>query len=217
MHIELPDQPDSAVARLSLLPGDSVTARAGTLLAMSPHMKVSTVDCLRPTDDAPRSVGKIIAGDRFICNRFECLGQPADLWLGNDVPGDLLCLNFERQSLIVNRRIFVAAAGAIALSAYSPAGTGTWLRVNGSGNLILAAFGALSPITVQREYRLAPGHIVAFTDSLEFDWSEQRRRWQTGFFRRGDAYCCFRGRGTLWYQSHDPTRFARHQPIRQPA
>ncbi len=216
MQIECPDQPGSAITRLSLLPNDAVTARAGTLLAMSRPLRVSNVDCLRPADTNTARPAKIIAGDRFICNRFECDGQPADLWLGHDFPGEARCLELSGQSLIVNPPVFVAATGAIVLTPYTPLATETWLKVGGSGNLILAAFGALSSITVEREYRLARNQVAAFSDTLEVDWPESRRRWRSRFFRRDNAWCCFRGRGKLWYQSHDPKRFGAGIGRRQP-
>lgn len=217
MHIELLNQPGSTVAKFSMLPEEVVAARAGTLLAMSAHLKVSTKDCIKPASEVSRPTGRIIEGDRFICNHFRCSEQTGDLWLGNDLPGDMLSLEFGHQAMIINRYSFLAATGPIELSPHTPAASACWLKITGTGNLVLSAFGSISRLAVEREYQVAMDHIVAFSNSLEVDWPGKRRRWSNRLFRSDNAYCRISGRGTLWYQSHDPEQFGNRLPCGQPS
>lgn len=217
MHIELLNQPGNTIAKIAVLPGESVTTKAGTLLSMSAHLQVSTKDCLKLTGETIPSKRRVIEGDRFICNHYECTTQPADLLLGSDLPGDMLIHELTRQGLIVNRHSFLAATQAIEIRPHNPIGSGDWLRISGSGTVVLSAFGALSRISVEREYQMVTGHIVSFGDSLEVAWPGKDRSWRTRVFRPDTTYCHFRGRGMLWYQSHNPDRFGHqltyHQPV----
>lgn len=217
MHIELLNQPGNTIAKIALLPNETVTTKGGTLLAMSPHLQVVTKDCLKPADDISRSTRRVIEGDRFIGNHYECTREDAELWLGNDLPGDMLLLEVGRQSLIVNRESFLAATATIEICPHHLPGPASWLKISGSGTLVLSAFGALSRIPVEREYQFVPGHIVAFNASLDTVWPGEDRSWRTRLLRSDNAYCRFSGRGNVWYQSHDPARFGAHLTCQPPA
>lgn len=217
MHIELLNQPGNAIAKFTLQPGETVTTKAGSLLAMSTPLQVSTKDCLKPAGEIIPPARRIIDGDRFICNHFECNKQPADLWLGNDLPGDMLLLEPGRQNLIINRHSFLAATTSIEISSHNRIEPGNWLKISGSGTVVLSAFGALSRIPVEREYQIVASHIVAFSDALDTIWPGQSRSWRLRMLKPDSAYCLFSGRGIVWYQSHAPDRFGlqltRHQPV----
>jgi uncharacterized protein (AIM24 family) len=63
------------------------------------------------------------------------------------------------------------------------------------------------PIEVDGEYIVDTGHIVAFEPSLKFNISKVGESWLSSFLGGEGFVCRFKGKGTVWCQSHNPKSF----------
>ena len=82
-----------------------------------------------------------------------------------------------------------------------------WIRMSGSGPLILSAFGAIYPIQVDGEVIVDTGHIVAFEESLSWDITKAGKSWVSSFLGGEGLVAKFKGQGTVWCQSHNADSF----------
>ena len=79
--------------------------------------------------------------------------------------------------------------------------------MKGSGKIILSSFGAIYPVEVDGEYIVDTGHIVAFNETLNFSITKAGKSWWHSFLGGEGLVCKFKGRGTVWCQSHNPSSF----------
>ena len=84
-----------------------------------------------------------------------------------------------------------------------------WLDISGKGSLLLSSFGAIYEITVNGEYIVDTGHIVAFEKSLTFDIKKAGASWVGAFLGGEGLVCRFKGQGRIFCQTHNPGAFGR--------
>jgi len=82
-----------------------------------------------------------------------------------------------------------------------------WLNLKGRGKIVLSSFGAIYPIEVDGEYIVDSGHIVAFNETLNFSITKAGSSWLQSFLGGEGLVCKFKGKGTVWCQSHNPKSF----------
>ena len=82
-----------------------------------------------------------------------------------------------------------------------------WLRMSGSGKLVLSSYGAIYPIQVNGEYIVDTGHIVAFNETLNFTLTKAGKSWIGSMLGGEGIVCKFHGQGTVWCQSHNAPSF----------
>jgi uncharacterized protein (TIGR00266 family) len=82
-----------------------------------------------------------------------------------------------------------------------------WLHLNGTGTVVLSSFGAIYPIEVDGEHIVDTGHIVAFNETLNFTLTKAGKSWISSILGGEGLVCKFKGRGTVWCQSHNPPGF----------
>ena len=214
MHISLHHQPGNTAARVLLAPGESCTTEAGAMIAMSAHMKLETSTHKRGKGSIGRAVKRLLAGESLFLNHFYCEGTEGEVWLGTDLAGDMQSLRLDEESLIVQGGSFLAAESAVnidmAWQGFKSFFSGErifWVKLEGTGNILLSSFGAIYPIDVDGEVIVDTGHIVAFEETLDFSISKAGRSWISSFLGGEGLVCRISGRGRVWCQSHNPGNF----------
>ena len=80
------------------------------------------------------------------------------------------------------------------------------IRCSGHGDLWFNTYGALLEVDVTGDYVVDTGHIVAFTDGL--DYSVTKVGGYKSLFLSGEGLVCrFRGEGKVWIQSRKAPAF----------
>lgn len=85
----------------------------------------------------------------------------------------------------------------------------SFLKVSGSGDLLLGSFGRIIELEVEDELTVDTGHLVAFESSLEYTISKASSSWLQAFLSGEGFVMKFRGRGRCLIQSHNPTEFGK--------
>lgn len=214
MQINFMHQPGNTAARIVLSPGETVTVEGGAMIAMSGHLGVETTTHKKGSGGFLKAVKRLIAGESLFLNHFTAEREAGELWLGSALAGDMMRYDLDSETLIVQSGSFVACEHNVNIDmgwqGFKNLVSGEslfWLRLNGKGAVILNSFGAIYPVEVDGEHIVDTGHIVAFNETLDFSLTKAGKSWLSSFFGGEGLVCKFRGKGTVWCQSHNPGSF----------
>lgn len=215
MQIEITHRPGAAAARVRLEPGEVLTAEGGSMIAM--HGDVTLETTTRGTGGGLLKAAKrLFAGESFFLNHFTAGRGRAEVWLSQSLLGDMISRELNQETLVVRAGSFVACSSGISMDVgwqgFKNLVSGEslfWLCVRGCGKLILSSYGAIYPIRVDGEYIVDTGHIVAFDETLDFALTKAGKSWLSSILGGEGLVCRFRGRGTVWCQSHNPPGFGK--------
>lgn len=216
MNVEIVYGPGAAASRVSLSSGESITAEGGAMIAMSGDMNIQTSTRQRKGGGFLKSAKRMLGGESFFINHFTAGGGGGEVWLATTLAGDMMQYDLAGESLIVQGGSWVASDPGVEIDVGWQgfksilAGEGLfWLNLKGRGKVILSSFGAIYPVEVDGETIVDSGHIVAFNETLDFSLTKAGSSWVSSILGGEGLVCRFKGRGTVWCQSHNPSGFGR--------
>ncbi len=214
MQIDFMHQPGNTAARIALTAGETVTVEGGAMIAMSGHLAVETTTHKKGAGGLLKAVKRMFAGESLFLNHFTATTAPGEVWLGSALAGDMMRYELDNETLIVQGGSFVACEHAVNIDmgwqGFKNLLSGEslfWLRLSGRGQVVLNSFGAIYPVEVDGEYIVDTGHIVAFNETLDFELTKAGKSWLSSILGGEGLVCKFKGRGTVWCQSHNPGSF----------
>ena len=215
MKTEILHSPGNAAARVSLEAGETVTAEGGAMIAIGGEVSIETTTQQKGQGGGLLKAAKrLLGGDSFFLNHFTAGAAGGEVWLAQTLPGDMMKMALEGQSIIVQAGSFVACSTGVGMDVgwqgFKNLFSGEsmfWLRIGGTGRLILSSYGAIYPVPVNGEYIVDTGHIVAFDETLNFKLSKAGKSWWSSFLGGEGLVCKFQGQGTVWCQSHNASSF----------
>lgn len=214
MDISIEFSPGNAAAKLTLSPGETCTAEAGAMIAMSGDMQITTSMHQRSGGGLIQAMKRTVAGESFFLNHFTPGAAGGEVYLAATLPGDMMTHELDQETLIVQAGSFVACEDGIDLDVgwqgFKTIFSGEsllWLRLSGSGQVVFNSFGAIYPEEVDGTKIVDTGHIVAFSESLKFSVAKAGTGWISSFLSGEGLVCRFAGRGTVWCQSHNADAF----------
>ncbi|MFZ6767981.1 TIGR00266 family protein [Undibacterium sp. Di26W] len=214
MQVELVSQPGNTAAKVSLRPGEVCTAESGAMLAMSSNMQITTTTHKKQGGSLLKAAKRLLGGESLFLNHFEPQSTPGEVWLGTDLAGDMVVLPLNNDNLIVQGGSFLACDEGIEIDlgwqGFKSLLSGEsifWLKLKGKGTAVLSSFGAIYPIEIDGDYIVDTGHIVAFSETLQFSITKAGKSWLQSILGGEGLVCKFSGRGTVWCQSHNESSF----------
>lgn len=216
MKTEILQRPSNTIAKIDLTAGEEITSEGGAMVAMSPGLSVDTTTHKRGKGSFRKSMKRMFSGESIFMNHYKCEAPEATIFLAPTLSGDLVHKKMEGKTLIVQGSSYVASTGDVELdigwqgfkSIIAKEGM-FWIKLSGSGEVILNAFGAIYPVEVDGEYIVDTGHVVAFEEGLDFKLSKAGSSWIGSFMGGEGIVSRFHGKGTIWCQSHNQTTFGR--------
>lgn len=214
MDIEILQQPDSAIAKVTLANHEELVAEAGTMIAMSDFINVSTTLRQGKGGGIISGIKRMAAGESLFLSVF-CSYQPeGEIFLAPRLMGDILQYEMQGNELVVQAASYLASASGVNLdigfqglkSLFSGESI-FWLTISGHGPVLLSSFGGIYQIDVSGEYIVDTGHIVAFEKSLDFKITKAGSSWLGAFLGGEGLVCHFYGQGRLYCQTHNPGAF----------
>jgi uncharacterized protein (TIGR00266 family) len=224
MKVELLHQPDSAIARINLNAGEEIIAEAGTMIAMSGFINVSTTLRQGKGGGILGGFKRMLGGESLFLSVFRSPTANGEIYLAPKLMGDILTYQLTPTGLVVQASSYLAGSNGVDIDlgfqGFKSLFSGEsvfWLDISGNGTLLLASFGAIYEIEVNGEYIVDTGHIVAFEKSLKFEITKPGSSWIGAFLGGEGLVCRFKGRGKLFCQTHNPGAFGQLVGSKLPA
>ena len=214
MQVEIFSGPGNSAAKINLAPNETCTAEAGAMISMSHDMSVDTTTHKKGSGGVLKGAKRLFAGESFFLNHFTPGPGGGEVWVAPTLAGDMMAYELANEKMIVQGGSFVAAEPGVEIDlgweGFKSLFSGEslfWIHLSGSGKVVLNSFGAIYPVSVDGDYIVDTGHIVAFNETLDFSITKAGKSW-VGSFLGGEALVCkFSGKGTVWCQSHNPHSF----------
>lgn len=210
MEYVIKHQPSYASLHLRLGSGEHIKAEAGAMVTMTNGLEVETKMGSGFLSAIKR---KLFGGESFFFNYYRAT-CPADLVLAPDMPGDILPLRLQGQTILVQASSYLASVDSVHVQSRFGGlktlfgGEGLFLlEVSGTGEVFLNSYGAIIPIEVNSRYTIDTGHIVAFDSSLQFEVKRAGGSWKSTFLSGEGLVADFSGRGRVWIQTRVSTGF----------
>ncbi|ACA84756.1 MULTISPECIES: TIGR00266 family protein [Shewanella] len=214
MEIELLYRPGNTAAKVTLEEGQTITTESGAMIAMSGNMDITTTTHKKKSGGFLKAAKRMLAGESLFLNHFEPKQGSGELFLGSSLAGDMMTMDLDNESLIVQNSSYMASSEGIDVdmgwqgfkSLFSGESV-IWLNLKGQGKILISSFGAIYPVEVDGEYIVDSGHIVAFDETLDFSITKAGKSWWHSYLGGEGLVCKFKGKGTVWCQSHNPSSF----------
>lgn len=216
MNTEILHGPGNAAARITLDPNETITTEGGAMIAMSAHLNLTTSTRQKGQGGLLKAAKRLLSGESFFLNHYTAGSAGGEVYLATTLPGDMMKLALTGGSLIVQGGSFVACSDGVSMDmswqgfkSFLSGERAFWLRIGGSGDVVLSSYGAIYPIEIDGEYIVDTGHIVAFDETLNFRLSKAGKSWIGSMLGGEGIVCRFQGRGVVWCQSHNAPSFGR--------
>jgi uncharacterized protein (TIGR00266 family) len=216
MRHEILDSPDFALLKFAFeREGEKVVAESGAMVSMSADLTMQTSMRGGLLSAAKR---KLMGGESLFQNTFTASKPGQELLLAPSVEGDI-----RRHVLAAGETLFLQSGNYVAHVGDELVLDTKWggvksffggigffmLRVTGPGELYYNSYGAIREVPIQPAagYVCDTGHIVGFTEGLEYN-VQKFGGWKGLFFSGEGLICHFRGSGTLYLQTRNAASLA---------
>lgn len=215
LNVDLQMRPGSTAAVVKLKPGEEFTAEAGSMIAMSPSVSITTSSQQKKSGGSIlKSLKRMLSGESFFLNHYKAGSEGGTVFLSTTMAGDMMVKELRGEGIIVQGGSYVASSPDITIdmsfqgfkNLVSKEGL-FWLAIKGQGTVVVNSFGAIYPIEVNGEYIVDTGHIVAFDENLNFTLTKAGKSWISSILGGEGLVCKFKGQGTVWVQSHNTSTF----------
>ncbi len=215
MKLDILNQPDSAIVKIDLAPNEEFVAEAGSMVAMSTGIEVSTTLRRGKGGGVFGGLKRMVAGESLFLSVFRTGAVPGEVFLAPKLLGDILPYQLQgTQGLVVQATGYLASTPQVdvdlGFQGFRSLLSGEsifWLTVTGQGLVLLSAFGAIYEVDVDGEYVVDTGHIVAFEQSLTFSIGKVNASWWGAILGGEGLVCRFKGKGKIYCQTHNPGAF----------
>ena len=216
MEIDILQQPDSSIAKVTLSANEELIAEAGAMIAMSDFLNVSTTLRQGKGGGIMGGLKRMLAGESLFLSVFRCYQPEGEVFLAPPLMGDMVLYEMQGNELIVQSSSYLACASGVDIdlgfTGFKSVFSGEsifWLSITGNGPVILSSFGGIYEIDVDGEYIVDTGHIVAFENTLDYRITKVGDSWIGAFLGGEGLICRFQGRGKVYCQTHNARGFGR--------
>lgn len=175
MNVEVLYRPSYSIAKVSLDANEAISAESGAMVSMSAGIEVETGTRGGLLKSLTRSV---LGGESFFINTFRASGSGGEIMLAPTLPGDVMTVSLSGEPLLVQSGSFLASADGVEVDT-KWGGAKTFfareglfmLHCSGQGELVMASYGAMHEVELGQGESITvdTGHLVAFTETLDFN------------------------------------------------
>ena len=208
-------------ALVTLQPGEEFVSEAGAMYRASGNMEIEVKTRKREGGSLwgalKEGAKAMFAGESFFLSTYRIKDkQPGEVGLAPVLQGEVASPAVGRETWICAGGSFLGASGGVELDTqyqglkrgmFSGEGM-VYVRASGQGELLVSAYGRISEIEVRGGITIDNGHIVAFSEGLEYDIGKAGG-WIASALSGEGLVLKFRGNGRILVQSHDRDRLGR--------
>jgi uncharacterized protein (TIGR00266 family) len=211
MNHEILYRPSYSLLKVTLGPGEAISAEGGAMVAMSAGVAIETSMKGGLFGALKKSV---LGGESFFTNTFRA-PNGGEVCFAPSLPGDLFAVELSNQTMFAQSGAYVAASPEIAVDT-KWGGAKTFiskegfflLKLSGTGRLFLSSYGAIheKPLAAGEKYIVDTGHVVAFDESVKYEVKRVGGLKSTLFSGEG-LVCELTGPGRLLLQTRSEDAF----------
>ena len=175
MEISIDYRPSYATAKVELDPAEEIVVEGGAMVAMSSDLELQT----KARGGFFKSLGRAtFGGESFFLNTYKAPASGGKIYLAPALPGDMMVMEMTGETLMVQSGGYIASSPALEVDT-KWSGSKTFfaseglimLKVHGTGNLIISAYGAIEEIVLGpgEKFTVDTGHLVTFTEGMGFN------------------------------------------------
>jgi uncharacterized protein (TIGR00266 family) len=200
--------PDFSMLTVDLPAGKTLRVEASAMASMDTNIKMKT--------KMKGGLGRFLSGESLFINEFTAESAAGKISIAPGPPGDLAHVYLNNQTIYLQNSAFVACGMDVkteskwqGLTKGFFSGESLFLvRCSGTGDLWFNTFGSMIELDASRDrYLIDTGHIVAFTEGLEYSISRVGG-YKSLFFSGEGLVCRFQGSGKIWVQTRAVGAFA---------
>ena len=212
MRTDISYSPAYAVATIHLDQGESVSAEAGAMMAMTPNVEISTSTKGGMLKGFKRSV---LGGESFFLNTFTAIGPDARVLVAPALVGDIVTWPLTGGTVYVQSGSYLAAPDSInvdskwggAKTFFSKEGL-FMLKCSGVGDLLVSSYGAIHHVDLAagESYYVDTGHMVGWDEGVSYE-VQKAGNWKTTFLGGEGLIVKLTGPGRAYVQTRSPSGF----------
>ena len=100
MEVKVQHGPGGAAARVCLAANESLTSEAGSMIAMTDGIQVTSTTHKKGGGAILKALGRKLAGETFFLNHFTAGRDGGDVWVAPALTGDVICTELQGSSLV---------------------------------------------------------------------------------------------------------------------
>lgn len=171
MQVEILYRPSYSLGVVTLAPNEQIRAEAGAMVSMSEGITLET----KAEGGLFKSLSRaILGGESFFQNFFTAPPQGGEITFAPELPGDVFTLTLNNERLLVQTGSYLASERGIevnaklSLKAFEAMEDFALLEISGSGQLLLASYGAIHEKVLRdgETYIVDSTHLVAFSADM---------------------------------------------------
>jgi len=193
-------KPDYSFLTVKIPAGKTLKVEASAMATMDTNIQMKT--------KFKGGLGRFITGESLFINEFTAQNGSGEISIAPPAPGDMEHLYLDNQVVYLQNSAFVASDPSLSIETKWQGLTKGFfsgenlflIKVSGRGDLWFNTYGGIMAIDVKDAYVVDTGHIVAFTEGLEYRVS--RIGGYKSLFFSGEGFVCrFSGQGKVWIQT----------------
>lgn len=193
-------KPDFGYLTINVPAGKMVKVEAAAMAGMDTNMEMKT--------KLKGGFKRFLSGESLFINEFTAKNGNAEIQIAPASPGDIDHVYLDNESIFLQNSAFVASGSEIdvqskwqGLTKGFFSGENLFLiKCTGTGDVWFNSYGGIIPIDVDGSYVVDTGHIVAFTEGLDYSVS-MVGGYKSLFFSGEGLVCRFSGAGRVWIQT----------------
>ena len=206
-------RPSFALAHVQLDAGETLRTESGAMVGMSSNLRLEA----KMEGELLKALGRsMLAGESFFQSTYTSDGGPGEILLAPATPGDIMGVELNNQSFMVQKGSYLAGATSLQLETRFAglsnivAGEGAFMvRVTGSGLLLLSSYGAIHKVVLGpgETYVVDTGHIVAFDANVSFRLDKAAKGLMNSVTSGEGLVCRYTGPGEIYLQTRNLSSF----------
>ncbi len=218
MQIEMQGKGAFGSALVRLKPGEEFVSESGALYRASANVDVDVTTRSRGKGGILAGLKRLLAGEHFFFSTYRVRDdQPGEVGLAPTLPGSVMALDLDgSRSWYCTGGSYLGSSRGLSvdtefqgLKGFFTGESIFFLRVAGSGKLLVTGFGRLAEIEVREAITVDTGHVVAFEDSLQYTITKAGGSWFQSWLAGEGVVMNFTGQGRILVQSHNPSEFGK--------
>lgn len=200
MDYTLECKPDYSFITVTVPGGETLKLEASAMATMDTNIRMKT--------KFKGGFGRMLTGESLFINEFTAEGTDGKIGIAPAAPGDVEHVYLRDDTIFLQNSAYVASGMNVEIATKWQglmkgffSGEKLFLiKCSGKGDLWFSTYGAMTEIDVNGEYVVDTGHIVAFTEGLDYNVSRVGG-YKSLFFSGEGLVCRFKGTGKVWVQT----------------